>query len=134
MDLVTPRMVEAACEARNMVAGTAWHDGMTEGVQAIERMLAERMIEAALRARRLSKEETMDQEVGDWKHGLGPSAVILRDEGDGGFMPIAFLAGEVVYLSQSDSLVVMTREVARQLADVLQAQTSPTHPSPGDPS
>lgn len=45
----TPEMVEAACEARNLVEGTCWTDGTTEGVQAIERMLAERMIVAALK-------------------------------------------------------------------------------------
>lgn len=35
-------VVDAACQARNMVAGTHWTDGVTEGVQRIERMLAER--------------------------------------------------------------------------------------------
>jgi hypothetical protein len=52
-------------------------------------------------------------------HGLGPSAVILEDEGEEGFMPIAALSGSNVYLRQSDSLIVMTREVASKLAAYL---------------
>lgn len=53
---IPPEAIEAACEARCLVPGTSWTDGTTEGVQAIERMLAERSIAAALRSL-ASKEE-----------------------------------------------------------------------------
>ena len=45
---VTPEMIEAACEARNIRPGVSWTDGTTEGHKILERMLAERMITAAL--------------------------------------------------------------------------------------
>ena len=41
-------MIEAICEARNMVPNTSWTDGTTEGVQAIERMLAEKSHQSAI--------------------------------------------------------------------------------------
>jgi len=48
--------IEAGCEARNLVAGTKWIDGVSEGIQSIERMLCERqwsaMIDAALNGER----------------------------------------------------------------------------------
>jgi hypothetical protein len=44
-------VIEAGCEARNMIPHTDWTDGTTEGVQAIERMLAEKMWAAMFAAR-----------------------------------------------------------------------------------
>lgn len=40
--------IDSICQARNMVAGAHWTDGTMEGVQAIERMLAERSHTAAI--------------------------------------------------------------------------------------
>lgn len=59
-------MIEAACEARNLVAGTHWRDGLSEGCQQIEWMLAERMIQAAISARPAPDEGiTLVYEEGD---------------------------------------------------------------------
>jgi len=44
---VTSEMIEAACQARCMIPGVHWADGITEGMARIERMLAEKMLEAA---------------------------------------------------------------------------------------
>lgn len=44
----TPARIEAICEARNLVPNTEWTDGTTEGVQAIERVIAERIHEAMI--------------------------------------------------------------------------------------
>lgn len=47
---ITPEMIEAACQARDMrQIDCDWTDGMSEGQVAIERMLAEKMLTAAIR-------------------------------------------------------------------------------------
>jgi hypothetical protein len=47
---ITENAIEAALEARFRDVPGQWPDGFTEGGARIERMLAERMIEAALQA------------------------------------------------------------------------------------
>ena len=47
-------------------------------------------------------------------HGLGPHAVILADQTDG-FMDVALLIGECVYLQQADSVIFLSQLQARAL-------------------
>ena len=51
----TEAMIEAICEVRNVVPNTRWTDSTTEGVQAIERMFAERSYAAMLSAHKDSE-------------------------------------------------------------------------------
>lgn len=48
--VATPELIEIMCQARELVPGIAWTDARSEGVIAIERMLAERQINALSRA------------------------------------------------------------------------------------
>jgi hypothetical protein len=48
---VTEAMVEAACAAKHDHLPSEWTDGLTPGIAQIERMMAEKMLEAALAAR-----------------------------------------------------------------------------------
>lgn len=43
---IRERQIEAICQARCTILGIRWDDGMTEGVARIERMLAERGLDA----------------------------------------------------------------------------------------
>lgn len=42
----TPELIEIMCQAREIVPGAIWTDSRSEGVIAIERMLAERQLKA----------------------------------------------------------------------------------------
>jgi hypothetical protein len=41
-------MIEAICQARCQIPNVHWADGLTEGVERIERMIAEKQLDAIM--------------------------------------------------------------------------------------